>query len=193
MLRYNVHVSMVMLCVMLTACGGLTGGGRSSGTKSHGPSIHGYGPIHFTMRREAAYQTLQGKGRWEYLPQSNQEVLTYMDYLGYLQVKVNQYFNERQEATKAEVVVMDARNRPTTLNECRGFHNTVFDMLRQRYGYPDWEPRVNGRRFGESGLMIYTFADSSNISLTYDYVARDRSNRDVGLCTVKLSFNPPWV
>lgn len=190
--------SLLLVCTMLvlTACGGtmseyLSSG--SSGHKSHGPSIHGYGPIAFGTPRDVAFQAIQGRGQFEHLPGQDAQVLSYFDYIDYLQVRVVQYFNESGKSTKAEVYVLGAENGAKTLNECKGFYTTMYSMMQRLYGEPDWSPRTDSRRYGESGVLMYTFADSSNISLSYDYVTREQQDRAVGLCTVKLGYNPPWA
>ena len=165
--------------------------GGATAVRSHGPAIHGYGPVKFGMTQQVAYQALQGRAQFQPIPGSQQNALTYMDYIDYFLVRVVQFFDENKAASKAEVYVEDAQRTARTLNECRSVHFTVYNMLQKRYGQLDWEPRTESRRYGESGVLMYTFADSSNIMLNYDYVTQDTSS--VGLCTVKLTFSPPWA
>lgn len=182
------------LALLLTACGGSLIGGSSSSYRSHGPAVHGYGPIAFGTKRDVAYQMLQGRGQFEQIPDRDESVLVYMDYIDYLLVRVVQHFDAKKNtATKAEVFVADAHSTPKTLSECRSVNFTLYQMLQNRYGPPDWDPRVQDRRYGESGALMYTFADGSNIMLSYDYAAQDQYDRQVGLCTVKLTYSPTWA
>lgn len=187
-MKYLSGLSLALLLVC-TACMPVV----SASVRSHGPAVHGYGPIPFNMPHAAAMQVLGGRGQWEYTPDKEDQVLAYYDYMGYLEVKVLQYFTDANKASKAEVLVMGAKDTPKTLNECKGLFNTAFGMLQQRYAAPDWPPRMQARRYGENGIAMYTFANSSSITLTYDYVSRERFSRDIGLCTVRLLFEPPWA
>jgi hypothetical protein len=175
---------------MLQACSGSPLGGGNGHPPTHGPSIHGYGPVAFGTPKQAAFQMLQGRGQFQRVPGGDGSALVYMDYIDYLTVRVVQHFDEQDMAEKAEVFVMDAQQMAKSLNECRSLNFTVYNKLQNKYGPPDWAPKINSRRYGESGVLVYTFADSSNIQLNYDYASQ---NDAVGLCTVKLTFNPPWA
>lgn len=161
--------------------------------KSHGPGVGGYGAVRFGMSRDDAYRAVQNRGPLlEVVPGKSDEVMKYGDYMGYFAVRVQQYFTEdkktkAKKAGKAEVFLADAENTPKSLGDCRGFNSTLHSMLQSRYGEPDWTPRVQSRGQGEGGVMVYTFADSSSITLSYDYTANGAS----GLCSVKLLFSPP--
>jgi len=181
---------LTIMIFMLEACAAGPLGDMGSAHRSHGPAIHGYGPIAFGMPRQAAFQALQGRGRFQQVPGSDNSALVYMDYIDYLTVRVVQHFDENDMSDKVEVFIVDAQRTAKSLNECRSMNFTLYNRLQNKYGPPDWEPKVSSRRYGESGVLMYTFADSSSIKLNYDFASRDEA---VGLCTVKLTFSPPWA
>src|SRR5690606_19044186 len=86
---------------------------------SHGPKIEGYGPIVFGTPRDEAFRVLQGKGRFEPVNNGKATALVYMDYMDYMLVRVEQYFDDKNKAARAEVYVADAMNTPKSLQECR--------------------------------------------------------------------------
>jgi hypothetical protein len=182
-------LSFFSVLLALTAC--TTVSVPSSKYRSHGPSVQGYGHVPFGMSKEAALQATQVHGGvLEPVPGKNNDVLKYHDYIDTMAVRVVQSFSDDKKlATKAEVFLLDAERNARSGGDCRGFFTNLYRLLETRYGAPDWPARFENRGGGEGGAAIYTFADSSSITVSYDFIARS----DMGLCTVKLIFTPPWA
>lgn len=155
--------------------------------RSHGTAIPGYGPVKFGMKFDDAKAALGARAQAQ--DAGGVRLLSYYDSIDYLAVRVVQHFNDDKKATRAEVYVVDAERTARSLNECKSLHASLYGMLQKRYGTPDWEPRVDRRSQGESGVMMFSFTDSSNITLNYDFTGQETS----GLCKVMLGFNPPWI
>lgn len=182
-----VAILLLAACSSVTGSGGWLGGSAKTSARSHGASIKGYGAITFGMDRTRAHQAVGGRGAFQRLPNGKAEVLVYDDYIDYLAVRVVQHFDDKGKAVKAEAYAADGQ-RPIGLADCQGLYQTVYGRLHATYGLPDWDPREESRRYGRSGVLMYTFADASHITLNYDFITQGAG--DVGLCTVRMTVAP---
>jgi hypothetical protein len=164
---------------------GLTASSDKGSAKSHGKSIQGYGAITFGMSREQAFAAISGRGQFQRLPSGKAEALVYDDYIDYVPVRVVQIFDDKGKAAKAEAYASDGQ-RPMSLADCQGLYQTLYAKLHSTYREPDWPPREEDRRGGKYGVLMYTFADGSHITLHYDYIAQGGP----GLCTVRIAVSP---
>lgn len=160
--------------------------------RSPGEKITGYGPIPFNTGREDAFKAAQPySGQWLDVKGYDKPVLFYKQMMGPYEFDVWQYFDKKTDKTaKVELMSVNAITMAQDKATCRKMWEAFLDSFTKKYGSTDFVPRTHSKGTVEKSTGIFTFSDSSNVKVLYEW---DQEARDKPRCQMKITYNPPWA
>lgn len=157
-----------------------------------GEKITGYGPITFNTDREVAFKAAQPYGgQWVEMKGQDKPVLFYKQQMGGYEFDVWQYFDKKTDkTTKVELWSVNAIQLAQDKSTCRNMWEAFLDSFSRKYGPTDYAPRMHAAQAMEKSTGVFTFSDSSNVKVSYEW---DAEAKDKPKCQMKISYNPPWA